>query len=902
MANKKISELDSRASLSLSDLMAVGDPSTGYLYKTTISDLKTLTGAGVISFNGRYGAVSPAEGDYSLTQLSDVIITTAANGNIIKYNGSNWVNVPMYSGTIAQYVDGTGAYQTFPTLLSSDRLLTEVRNTSGATMTKGTVVYLNGSSGTLPTIAKAQANAESTSTGTYGVVQNDIANNANGYVVVIGNLTGLDTSAYTAGDILWLSPSTAGGVTTTKPVAPDNAVYVGIVTRSNNSSGTIEVKIQNGYELDELHNVLITSVANNQGLFYDSATSLWKNKSISTVLGYTPQAQLNGTGFVKASGTTISYDNSTYVTTDTNQTISGIKIFSSTIYANDILLSAAGTASQTFLKNLSTAGTVSTGANLLGFNTDDNFYLASDGKGYAVFSFNNGGTGYTYTLPALSGTVALTSNLSSYLPLTGGTLTGALSGTSISLNSTGDDGLFVDHGGSRGIRINSYSAGYGLVINNASGSTSYPLAILSQGAYKILVNADGTSEFNAAMTLTGALNINAGSGYSTINTDAPSGVNFVFKQGGVVKHEIFTNSTQFAIYNTTTSAIALGIANATGAATFSSTITSNDTYGLTLGSVANKRRIQYGSDVATSFTFLTDANGYAGLYSSTINIKDGTLSGGGGFEMTSEAFFGARFQSNAYKFMAGNNSTEYMRITSSGNVGIGTSSPTQGKLVVSNSGPSIIALRETSVGVNSYWNASDGSATYFGNDSNHPLAFVTNATERMRITSGGNVEMYGNTLVKAASLTVGNNAAAGVTNITIQNNNNGYQFGINSDCTLFQFINGAPNVVATISGASGVYTALSDVNKKKDFENSTIGLNEILQLKPILYRFKDAEENSEKELGFIAQEVKEFIPQAYVESGEGDDIFIGLQDRPIIAALVKAVQELKAEIETLKNN
>lgn len=92
MANKKISELESRASLSLSDLMAVGDPSTGYLYKTTISDLKTLTGAGVVSFNGRFGTVNPAEGDYTLTQLGDVIITSPSNGQVLKYNGSNWVN------------------------------------------------------------------------------------------------------------------------------------------------------------------------------------------------------------------------------------------------------------------------------------------------------------------------------------------------------------------------------------------------------------------------------------------------------------------------------------------------------------------------------------------------------------------------------------------------------------------------------------------------------------------------------------------------------------------------------------------------------------------------------------------------------------------------------------------
>jgi hypothetical protein len=63
---------------------------------------------------------------------------------------------------------------------------------------------------------------------------------------------------------------------------------------------------------------------------------------------------------------------------------------------------------------------------------------------------------------------------------------------------------------------------------------------------------------------------------------------------------------------------------------------------------------------------------------------------------------------------------------------------------------------------------------------------------------------------------------------------------------------------------------------------------------------KEDNESIDKTLGFIAQQVKEFIPQAYVESGEGDDKFIGLQDRPIIAALVKAIQELKAEIEQLK--
>jgi hypothetical protein len=112
---------------------------------------------------------------------------------------------------------------------------------------------------------------------------------------------------------------------------------------------------------------------------------------------------------------------------------------------------------------------------------------------------------------------------------------------------------------------------------------------------------------------------------------------------------------------------------------------------------------------------------------------------------------------------------------------------------------------------------------------------------------------------------------------------------------------GSWNKIGTLNGVSGVYTALSDINKKKDFEDSTIGLNAILNLKPTLYRMKDDDELVDKQLGFIAQEVKDFIPQAYVQNGDEDYTFIGLNYNAITATLVKAIQELKAEIEELKN-
>jgi hypothetical protein len=208
-------------------------------------------------------------------------VTTGEVRWILKSILDNKFNQP--TGDATQYLDGAGNPTIFPVLSQSDRVITEVRNSTGTTMTKGTVVYLNGATGGKPNIQKAQANAEATSSGTFGVVQSDINNNSNGYVVVIGTVLGLNTSSYTAGQVLWLSPTTAGGYTTTKPVAPNHAVYVGIVTLAA-TQGTIEVKIQNGYELEEIHDVLITSKTDNDGLIYESSSGLWKNKQITKAM------------------------------------------------------------------------------------------------------------------------------------------------------------------------------------------------------------------------------------------------------------------------------------------------------------------------------------------------------------------------------------------------------------------------------------------------------------------------------------------------------------------------------------------------------------------------------------------------------------------------------------------
>jgi len=219
----------------------------------------------------------------AVTESGDALTIT---GSPITTSGT--INIG-FAGTGAQYVKGDGTLATFPSIISqAQNLVTEVYNKSGATLTKGTVVYINGGQGNLPSITKALATSDATSAQTYGVVQADITNMNNGYVVVAGRLQDIDTQAYTEGTQLYLSSTTAGAWTSTKQYAPAHLVYVGIVVRSHPTQGVVEVKIQNGYELDELHNVSAQTPSNNDGLFYNSSNSLWEAKSIPTALGYTP--------------------------------------------------------------------------------------------------------------------------------------------------------------------------------------------------------------------------------------------------------------------------------------------------------------------------------------------------------------------------------------------------------------------------------------------------------------------------------------------------------------------------------------------------------------------------------------------------------------------------------------
>jgi hypothetical protein len=177
----------------------------------------------------------------------------------------------------------------------------------------------------------------------------------------------------------------------------------------------------------------------------------------------------------------------------------------------------------------------------------------------------------------------------------------------------------------------------------------------------------------------------------------------------------------------------------------------------------------------------------------------------------------------------------------------------------------------------------------------------TNPSTKLTITNGGNV-LIGSTSDSGENLQVKNGRAlfhlpSGTNGAILKLGRSAgayyWHLGISGATSFFEFYDNNLNVLANINVSTGAYTAVSDKNKKKDFEPSILGLNEIVNLKPTLYRMINDSNNTKKHLGFIAQEVKDFIPQAYVESED----FIGLNYNSIIPVLVKAIQELNEKIK-----
>lgn len=148
------------------------------------------------------------------------------------------------------------------------------------------VVIVSGAAGQRLAVRLAKADSDANSAGTLGIVCEDIAGNQEGFICSVGQLININTTGslqgetWNDGDSLYLSPTTFGAITNVKPSAPFHEVRLGYVEYAHAVNGKIYVKIDNGYELDELHNVAINSLtlANKDILQYNSVSSIWENK------------------------------------------------------------------------------------------------------------------------------------------------------------------------------------------------------------------------------------------------------------------------------------------------------------------------------------------------------------------------------------------------------------------------------------------------------------------------------------------------------------------------------------------------------------------------------------------------------------------------------------------------
>lgn len=240
---------------------------------------------------------------YTETETNTLLNAKAnlAGGNT--FTGTQTINVGAFKDTTTT---NTSSISATPDTLSANRTVTlpnasgvmalttnpngstsdiELYAKAGLAINAAQVVYITGASGANVIIGLAQANSDATSSKTIGICKQNLANNGFGYVVTEGNLTGISVAANGAveGDPVFLSPTTPGGMVfglINKPSAPSHLVYLGVVkTVSGLNVTAIYVKVQNGFELEELHDVAISSPTNGQTIFRNGS-NLWVNRAI----------------------------------------------------------------------------------------------------------------------------------------------------------------------------------------------------------------------------------------------------------------------------------------------------------------------------------------------------------------------------------------------------------------------------------------------------------------------------------------------------------------------------------------------------------------------------------------------------------------------------------------------
>ena len=295
---------------------------------SAVSGPASATDNALVRFDGTTGKL-----------VQNGVITEDDNGSLLNVNAIGFDTTPTSAPTAVGTMFWDSGNGTPSVVLDADvelqlgqENIVKVYNNSASTITNGSVVAVNGAQGQRPAVVLADADSEPLSAATLGIATEDILSGAEGFVTTFGVIRGIDTSTFAAGAPIYLS-QTAGQFTATRPAAPAHTVFLGWVIKVNASSGEVFTHISNGWELDELHNVLISSPTGGNLLAYDQTNQYWKNINLTdgTAISITETAggaiTIANTGVTQATaGTGISVSagtgNVTITNTAPDQTVS----------------------------------------------------------------------------------------------------------------------------------------------------------------------------------------------------------------------------------------------------------------------------------------------------------------------------------------------------------------------------------------------------------------------------------------------------------------------------------------------------------------------------------------------------------------------------------------------------